>query len=116
MDGLTRTRIKLHHDSQLQSATDQSLADPEAQRMMTEWAQKVRSTVNVLAILENIHRSLVGSAGVRSAIKTCGEAFWTEWRLRKEVPFDDRQYYNSLVAYLTDRIAYQAQGVRCVSC
>jgi hypothetical protein len=97
---------------QMQYIVDFSSVDPSAQDGLTAWATKVRSSVNVYATLNNIHRNLLGSGGVRGAIGACGQAFFTAWRNTKGIPLDDRQYYNSIITYLADKITHQANGVR----
>ena len=98
----------------MQYMTDYSFVEPSVQDALTAWATKVRTAVNVYAALNNIHRNLMGSGGVRGAVGACGQAFYTAWRVAKSIPLDDRAYYNPIITYLSDKIIYQAQGVRWV--
>jgi len=89
-----------------------SFMDDAVADTMTAWATKVRTSVNVYAILGNMHRNLMGSGGVRGAVAACGQAFHTAWRVKKGIPVDDRQYYNPIMTYIADKIAQQAKGTR----
>ena len=97
---------------EVQNLLEFSFMDDAVANIMTAWATKVRTSVNVYAILGNMHRSLIGSGGVRGAVAACGQAFHTAWRVKKGIPVDDRQYYNPIMTYMADKIAQQAKGIR----
>lgn len=93
---------------------DSTNVDSTVQTMMTAWANKVRSDVNIFSSLITLHEALVTTAYVPGAIETCGQAFYGDWKLAKHFPVDDRRCYDRITAYLTDKIVHQTNGVRCV--
>lgn len=72
-----------------------------AQKRLMEWAIEVFDTVHITC--NAIHGKLMNGGALQGAIAVCGEAFLTRWRNTNEIPLDDRQYYDSMIAYLSTR-------------
>ena len=53
---------------------------------------------------------------VPGAISLCSSAFQQKWASEKgsAVPFDDRQYFGTITAFLVAKATYQANGIRMV--
>lgn len=71
-------------------------------------------TVLVVILLHCENPQMDGT--IPGAISLCSSAFQQKWASEKEsaFPFDDRQYFGPITAFLIEKTTYQANGIRMI--
>lgn len=77
-----------------------------------KWATAVKDTIP--SDLDSIHYYLMGG-NLPGCITLCNQAFFKNWgneNAKNAYPFDDRQVFYPITAFLAQKLVYQVNGVR----